>query len=425
MDSAAEEIAKLATLRQRGVISEREFKRQKRRLTAGEENRRAPWRTAGVAGLVVACALAALVFLVANKNKQPHDDPHTSGATVRVKYASVTTTQVQQAINWATSHVNDDFDSGACLNFVYLAWQAAGVDIGGYFPSDDPVTYWAHDYGGYFEHASPGVYNDPPPGALVFWGATGWNSSGHVALSLGNNQVVSTSAYPYAGRIADSPLVFTFNLSQRSPTTYNYLGWMLPGDIVSTPAPPAPTPTQPGPPGTSGLQAGTPPGQSSPPTSPGVRSGSHGSSPVVPTSAATKSPPAGPPLQTARPSPTPEPKSGGQPSAPGPPASPATAALPTTATTWSETTGGVTHTWTDYSDAGGNQGPSIPSNATVQIACRVQGFQVADGNTWWYKIASAPWDNGFYASADAFYNNGQTSGSLVGTPFVDPNVATC
>ena len=90
-----------------------------------------------------------------------------------------------------------------------------------------------------------------------------------------------------------------------------------------------------------------------------------------------------------------------------------------------ETTGGVTHTWTNYANAGGAQGPSIPSNATVEIACAIQGFRVADGNTWWYKIASGPWNSAYYASADAFYNNGATSGSLIGTPFVDPNVPTC
>ncbi len=93
--------------------------------------------------------------------------------------------------------------------------------------------------------------------------------------------------------------------------------------------------------------------------------------------------------------------------------------------TVSETTGGVTHTWTNYTNAGGVQGQSIPKNATVQIACKLPGFQVADGNTWWYRIASSPWNYTYYASADAFYNNGQTSGTLSGTPFVDPSVATC
>lgn len=93
--------------------------------------------------------------------------------------------------------------------------------------------------------------------------------------------------------------------------------------------------------------------------------------------------------------------------------------------THAETTGGVTHTWTNYLNAGGTQGPSIPSNATVAITCALTGFRVEDGNTWWYRIASSPWSNAYYASADAFYNNGQTSGSLIGTPFVDPAVPHC
>jgi hypothetical protein len=90
-----------------------------------------------------------------------------------------------------------------------------------------------------------------------------------------------------------------------------------------------------------------------------------------------------------------------------------------------ETTGGPTHTWTNYTNAGGYEGPTIAAYQTVLIACKVTGFRVADGNTWWYRIASSPWNNAYYASADAFYNNGQTSGSLKGTPFVDPAVPDC
>lgn len=93
--------------------------------------------------------------------------------------------------------------------------------------------------------------------------------------------------------------------------------------------------------------------------------------------------------------------------------------------TVAETTGGVTHTWTDYTSAGGTQGPSIQPQVTVQVSCRRTGFQVSDGNTWWYRIASSPWNNTYWASADAFYNNGATSGSLSGTPFYDPNVPNC
>ena len=75
------------------------------------------------------------------------------------------------------------------------------------------------------------------------------------------------------------------------------------------------------------------------------------------------------------------------------------------------------HTWTNYNNAGGDEGQTIPVYTTVQITCRLQGFQVADGDTWWYRIASSPWNNQYYASADAFYNNGATSGSLHGTPW--------
>ena len=67
----------------------------------------------------------------------------------------------------------------------------------------------------------------------------------------------------------------------------------------------------------------------------------------------------------------------------------------------------------------------LPPYSTVQITCALTGFRVADGNTWWYQIASSPWNNS-YSSADAFYNEpGVTSGSLLGTPFVDPNVPIC
>jgi hypothetical protein len=90
-----------------------------------------------------------------------------------------------------------------------------------------------------------------------------------------------------------------------------------------------------------------------------------------------------------------------------------------------ETTGGVANTWTNYTNAGGTAGPQIGSHATVDIACKLPGFRVADGNTWWYRIASTPWNSSYYVSADAFYNNGATSGSLIGTPFVDPAVPDC
>ena len=78
--------------------------------------------------------------------------------------------------------------------------------------------------------------------------------------------------------------------------------------------------------------------------------------------------------------------------------------------TYNETVGGTANTWTNYTNAGGYEGPQIPAYDTVQIACALQGFRVADGNTWWYQIASSPWNYSYYVSADAFYNNGADVG---------------
>lgn len=107
------------------------------------------------------------------------------------------------------------------------------------------------------------------------------------------------------------------------------------------------------------------------------------------------------------------------------PTNPPTTTSAPSSTTYAETTGSVANTWTNYQSAGGNAGATIAKNATVQIACRVTGFKVGDGNTWWYQIASAPWSGSYYVSADAFYNNGATSGSLAGTPWVDSAVPDC
>jgi hypothetical protein len=91
----------------------------------------------------------------------------------------------------------------------------------------------------------------------------------------------------------------------------------------------------------------------------------------------------------------------------------------------SETTGARTRTFTNYRNAGGHRGKSIRSNMTERVSCRIRGFKVQDGDSWWYRVASRPWRGRYYASADAFYNNGQTTGSLKHTPFVDRKVRKC
>jgi hypothetical protein len=94
--------------------------------------------------------------------------------------------------------------------------------------------------------------------------------------------------------------------------------------------------------------------------------------------------------------------------------------------TFQETTGGLAHTWADYTTGGGTEGPPIGAHATVEVACRIAGLPVPnDNNPWWYQLTSAPWKGNFYVSADAFYNDGRVRGSLMGTPPVDKRVRLC
>ena len=90
-----------------------------------------------------------------------------------------------------------------------------------------------------------------------------------------------------------------------------------------------------------------------------------------------------------------------------------------------ETAGGLARTWSNPKIAGGRAGKMIARRQTVRVECRVRGFKVSDGDIWWYRLASKPWNGRFYATADAFYNNGKTSGELAKTPLVDRAVPRC
>lgn len=90
-----------------------------------------------------------------------------------------------------------------------------------------------------------------------------------------------------------------------------------------------------------------------------------------------------------------------------------------------EITGGAARTWSNYHNAGGTPGPSLTMHRRVYVTCRVRGFQAGGTNVWWYRLGQPPWSNRFYASADGFYNNGQSSGPLKGTPKIDGRVPLC
>jgi serine/threonine protein kinase len=94
-------------------------------------------------------------------------------------------------------------------------------------------------------------------------------------------------------------------------------------------------------------------------------------------------------------------------------------------TTNTETAGEAAATWSNYTTAGGTAGAEISSGETVQVTCKVVGLQETTGNAYWYKIASSPWNDAFYAPTNYFYNNGQTSGTLSSTTLVDSKVPDC
>jgi len=410
-EGKADELRKLAALRDEGIITEKEFGEQKRRLLHSDPGAtwlmrsQAKWSLIPV-GLIIVLIAGLLVFTRPGSGS--------STPVVRLQETAASEGQIATAVDWAMAHEknhNLDQYNQECLEFVYYAWKAAGVDIGGFFAKDTPAIYWNQNRMGWVEHpsASPQAYNNPPEGALVFWDARSGYPDGHVAISLGDvngsYMVVSTNAAPEA---SSDPNVFTFDLSKRNPVTYKYLGYIMP---LETPPTATPTPIQVQPAG-GGSQLQPAGGGSSLQPASGSTTGNLTT--PTPQKASTPTPSTPTPSTPTPSTPTPSTPTPSTPHA-NPPAPP----------TYAETVGGVTHTWTNYSNAGGSPGATITTGTTVQITCRVTGFKVADGNTWWYEIASSPWNNAYFASADAFYNNGDTSGSLSGTPWLDANVPVC
>jgi transcriptional regulator with XRE-family HTH domain len=103
---------------------------------------------------------------------------------------------------------------------------------------------------------------------------------------------------------------------------------------------------------------------------------------------------------------------------------PGRAAAPA-ARTWTETTGTAARTWSDYRVAGGRSGEALGPRESVQVSCRVRGYVVPDGDPWWYRIESPPWNGDYYATSDAFYNEGSTSGPVDTGVVVDEHVPEC
>jgi surface antigen len=117
------------------------------------------------------------------------------------------------AVAWAQGQLGSDGYNGYCLQFVYDAYSAAGLDIGA---APSAVDWW---------NANPDRQHvgdtNPPEGALVFWGATSTNPYGHVAISEGGDTLISSAE-------RSSTDIHEFSLADRNAGGYPYLGWILP-----------------------------------------------------------------------------------------------------------------------------------------------------------------------------------------------------
>ena len=58
------------------------------------------------------------------------------------------------------------------------------------------------------------------------------------------------------------------------------------------------------------------------------------------------------------------------------------------------------------------EGPKVPAMSTVQVSCRVHDPSIpsVSPDGWWYRLASKPWDNRYYAAANTFFNGDPING---------------
>ncbi len=90
----------------------------------------------------------------------------------------------QAAVEWAMSQVGVHRDAGYCLRFVDLAYGRTSGPASAYLVwTGSPSAL----------HRTSGV---PPRGALVLWSSAIGRGHGHIAISLGDGRMVSTTRGP-------------------------------------------------------------------------------------------------------------------------------------------------------------------------------------------------------------------------------------
>ncbi|MGD9525249.1 MAG: NlpC/P60 family protein [Dehalococcoidia bacterium] len=118
------------------------------------------------------------------------------------------------AIAWMNARMGSRAFDGYCLAAVYQAYRAAGRDITAGLPAG-PARDSAYSYWTVARNRHPGDRN-PPRGALVFFRSAA-GAPGHVAISLGGGQMITT----WDGRTAG---IHTMPISGYDPA--RYLGWV-------------------------------------------------------------------------------------------------------------------------------------------------------------------------------------------------------
>jgi hypothetical protein len=96
-----------------------------------------------------------------------------------------------------------------------------------------------------------------------------------------------------------------------------------------------------------------------------------------------------------------------------PPAPPIAPPPPPPSQTWweQESVNHGVNTFTNHHNASG-LGPRIAAGQWVQVSCKVYDPYIASVNPdgYWYRVASAPWSNGYYSPANTFMNGDPPGG---------------
>jgi hypothetical protein len=108
------------------------------------------------------------------------------------------------------------------------------------------------------------------------------------------------------------------------------------------------------------------------------------------------------------------------------PMQPTAVPTPVPKTVWVEQSGSHgSPTFSNPFNASG-RGPVISAMATVDVSCRIYAPQIQSANPegWWYRIASTPWNNAYYAVANTFWN-GDIPNQKPYTHYTDYAVPVC